>query len=80
MFTTMKLDSALWLTGSGVLNAENLPGHIASDDINGRSAPANITTVLTIINVNISNNGADYICAQGIVAKSNAVFLTVFGE
>ena len=48
----------------------------------GRSAPANVTTVLTctVTNVSISDNGADYTCVQGLSARSDTVFLTVFGE
>ena len=44
------------------------------------AAPANVTNVLTVTNVRISDNGADYICAQGFNERSDTVFLTVFGE
>ena len=80
MFTSGSPGSALWLTNNGNIDATVLPGHTRSDDSNGRSAPANVTTVLTVTNVSISDNGADYICAQGILAISDTVFLTVFGK
>ena len=63
-----------------LMHAITLPGHTRTDDSNGRSAPASVTTVLTVTNVNISDNGADYFCAQGFNERSDAVFLSVFGE
>ena len=60
-----------------------LPGHTVTDDIDGHSALANVTNVLTIIiiNVSISNNRRDYVCVQIFnFAMSDALFLTVFGE
>ena len=37
--------------------------------------------MLTVTNVGISDNGADYFCAQGFNStRSDTVFLTVFGE
>ena len=81
MFTNALPGPATWLINNRVNDARGLPGHSLTDDSNGRSAPANVTTVLTVTNVSISNNGADYICIQGsIVAESDTVFLTVFGE
>ena len=69
---------ALWAADSGG-DAGQLPGHSISDDFNGRSAPANVTTVLTVTNVNISNNGTGYVCLFGHVnaVKSDTSFLTV---
>ena len=80
MFTSGPLGPATWFTNNGGIDASRVAGHSLTDDINGRSAPANVTTVLTVINVGISNNGADYICVQGLNARSDTVFLTVFGE
>ena len=80
MFSSESPEPALWFTNNGNSDATRLPGHSVTDDSNGRSAPANVTTVLTVTNVNISNNGTDYICAQGLNARSDTVFLTVLGE
>ena len=80
MFTSGSIGPASWFTNNGVSDASREPGHSVTDDSNGRSAPANVTTVLTVTNVSISNNGADYICVQGRVAESDSVFLTVFGK
>ena len=80
MFMSGPPGPATWAANNGVSDARREPGHSVTDDSNGRSAPANVTTVLTVTNVSISNNGADYICVQGRVAQSDPVFLTVFGE
>ena len=80
MFTSGPLGAASWFTNNGNIHASGLPGHTLTDDINGRSAPANVTTVLTVTNVSISINGADYICTQGLHAISDTAFLTVFGK
>ena len=80
MFTSRTPGHATWFTDDGSINALTLPDHSQTDDSNGRPAPANVTTVLTVTNVNISNNGSDYICVQNINERSHVVFLTVFGE
>ena len=81
MFTSGSPGPASWLTNNGNNDASRKPGHSLTDDSNGRSAPANVTTVLTATNVSISDNGADYFCAQGFnTSRSNTVFLTVFGK
>ena len=80
MFTSGSSGPASWFTNNGNNDASRLPGHTLTDDSNGRSAPANITTVLTVTNVSISDNGTDYICTQGIFAISDTAFLTVFGK
>ena len=80
MFTSEPPGPATWFTSNGNSDATGLPGHSRSDDSNGRSAPANVTTVLTVTNVSISNNGRDYFCTQGFSHRSDIVFLTVFGE
>ena len=80
MFTSGPTSAAVWFTNNGINDATALPGHTRTDDSNGRSAPANVTNVLTVTNVSISDNGADYICAQGRVDESDTVFLTVFGK
>ena len=80
MFTSGLPGPASWFTYDGNIDASAVAGHFRTDDSNGRSAPANVTTVLTMTNVSISDNGADYICAQGLLAISDTAFLTVFGE
>ena len=80
MYISGPLGPASWLTNNGNIDAIAQPGHTRSDDSNGRSAPANVTTVLTVTNVSISDNGADYFCAQGFNVRSDTVFLTVFGK
>ena len=80
MFTSGIPSAASWITGNGNTDAAVLPGHTRTDDSNGRSAPANVTTVLTVTNVSISDNGTDYICVQGINVRSDTVFLIVLGE
>jgi len=80
MFTSGSPNVATWFTNNGVNDVRGYPDHTVTDDSNNRSAPANVTTVLTIINVDISNNGKDYICAQGRIVDSDVVFLTVFGK
>ena len=80
MFTNGSPGPALWVTINGNIDASREPGHSLTDDSNGRSAPANVTTVLTVTNVSISDNGTDYFCAQGFIERSDTVFLTVFGK
>ena len=80
MFTSRTPSAASWITENGNTDAITLPGHTRTDDSNGRSAPANVSTVLTVTNVRIRDNGADYFCIQGAIARSDTVFLTVFGE
>ena len=80
MFTGGTPSAATWFTDNGGTEAITQPGHTRTDDSNGRSAPANVTTVLTLTNVSISDNGTDYTCLQGINARSDTVFLTVLGE
>ena len=80
MFTSGTPSAASWITDLGTSDAAALPGHTRTDDSNERSAPANVTTVLTVTNISISDNGADYLCSQGLNPISNRVFLTVFGE
>ena len=80
MFTSGRLSAAFLITNSGTTDATTLPGHTRTDDRNGRSVPANVTTVLTVTNVTISDNGADYICAQGFFIKSDTVYLNVLGK
>ena len=70
---------AFWLGGT-FTDASKLPGHIATDDSNGRSAPVNVTAVLTVINVSPSHNGTGYAYFQDVTHISDVAFLTVFGE
>ena len=73
----------IWATDGGA-DASQLPDHTTTNDANGRSAPANVTTVLTVTNVNISRNGKDYVCGIfgiGVNAvASNTSFLTVLSK
>ena len=80
MFTSGSPGPATWFTNNGNNDAIREPGHSLTDDVDGRSAPANVTTVLTVTNPSISNNGRDYTCAQGFNARSDTALLTVFGE
>ena len=80
MFTGGTLGAATWFIDNGNTDAITQPGHTKTDDSIGRSAPANVTTVLTVTNVSISDNGTDYFCTQGFNERSDTVFLTVLGE
>ena len=80
MFTSGSPGPANWFTNDGANDASREPGHSLTDDSNGRSAPANVTTVLIVTNVRISDNGADYVCTQGRFEASDTVYLTVFGK
>ena len=80
MFTSGSLGGASWFTSNGNNDASRELGHSVTDDSNGRSTPANVINVLTVTNVSISDNGADYVCVQGLNARSDTVFLTVFGK
>ena len=80
MFTSVSPGPAIWLTDNGNIDANGLPGHSVTDDSEGLTAPANVTTVLSVTNVAISNNGADYVCSQGVNIDDNIAYLTVFGE
>ena len=80
MFTSESPGPATWFTSNFGRDASREPGHSVTDDSNGHSAPANVTNVLTVTNVSISSNGADYTCAQGLVTQSDTAFLIVFGE
>ena len=80
MFTSGPPGPANWFTNNGNNDATIQPDHTRTDDSNGRSAPANVTTVLTVTNVSIGNNGTDYFCVQGFNVRSDTVFLTVLGE
>jgi len=83
MVTSGTVGGAAWFTDRSV-SVTVLPGHTATDDSDGRSAPANVTNVLTITNVSISDNGRGYFCAQGVpnfnLIASNISFLTVLGK
>ena len=74
------LEPANWVTNGRNALVDNR--HTATNDINGRSAPADVINVLTITNVRISDNGADYICTQSLVNPilSNTSFLRVVGK
>ena len=80
MFTSVSPSAANWFINNGVNDASKEPDHSLTDDSDGLTVPANVTNMLTVTNVEISNNGADYICAQGIVAHSDTAYLIVFGE
>ena len=78
MFTSISPNFATWLTDGGYTSVIALSDHSQTDDIYNRSAPANVTNVLTVTNVSISDNGRDYYCQQG--ERSDPAILTVFGE
>ena len=80
IFTSGSPGPAIWATNNGANDASRLPGHSVTDDSDGLTAPANVTNVLTVTNVSISNNGADYICGQGFNTISDTAYLLVFGE
>ena len=80
MFTIGSPGQATYFTNNGINTVGGKPGHLITDDSDGRSAPANVTNVLTVTNVNISNNGADYFCFQSLDSISDKVYLTVLGE
>ena len=73
---------ANWGTNNGLITIRANDVYDITDDSNGRSAPADVTTVLTVTNVTISDNGTDYVCTQGLVtpAVSSVAFLTVVGK
>ena len=80
MFTSVDPAAATWFTNNGNRDASREPSHSQTDDSDGLTAPANVTNVLTVTNVNINDNGADYICVQGLNTISDTAYLTVFGE
>ena len=73
---------ANWGTNNGLITIRANDVYDITDDSNGRSAPADVTTVLTVTNVTISDNGTDYVCTQGLItpAVSSVAFLTVVGK
>ena len=72
---------ATWVTNNGINDVSGEPGHILTNDYDGRPAPTTVTTTLTVTNVSSSNSGSDYVCVQGLNARSATVFLTVlFGK
>ena len=48
MFTSSTPSAATWFTENGNSDATTQSGHARTDDSNGRSAPANVTSVLTV--------------------------------
>ena len=73
--------SPIWFDINGG-NVMQPPDVTATDDSNGLTAPANVTSVLTVTNVHISDNGGSYIC--GLLGlnpiSSNLSILTVHGK
>ena len=77
------VNGAIWSTGNVPDVTATLPGHDVTNDADNRTAPANITNVLTITNVRSSFNGTGYICsviANFEFIRSNASILTVLGK
>ena len=73
------IGGATWFIGNRDAGGE--PGHTTTNDVNGRSAPANVNNTLMVNNVNITdNNGSEYRCGQGILEISDPALLTVVGE
>lgn len=75
--TSASLGSAAWFN-SDFINVDGQPGISVTDDSGQRSPPTNVTNVLTVSNVNITNNGESYYCQQA--DRSDFAFLTVFGK
>ena len=75
-------NSANWGTNNGRVNTMYLDGHSRRSDAMELTAPANVTNVLTVTNVNTSNDGTNYVCTQGVVnpVVSSTAFLTVVGK
>jgi len=71
---------AAWFFDNGLNIASGEPGHTTTNDIDGRSAPTNVTNTLIVTNVNISNNGSNYLCANGLNVRSNTAYLIVLGK
>ena len=74
---------ASWVDDNGNVIEEQPPNVTIDNDSNGRSAPADVTNVLTLTNVSISDNGTVYICGQGVGPNSIASdpsILTVLGK
>ena len=63
---------AFWSDGDGNPVEEQPPTITIDDDSNGLTAPANVTTTLTIANVSISDNETVYFCGRGIGQNSIA--------
>ena len=80
MFTSVRPAAATWFTKNRNKDARFEPGHSLTDDSDGLAAPANVTNVLTVTNVSINDNGADYTCAQGTNVDDHIAYLTVIGE
>ena len=75
--------ASLWATESISDVTTALPDHNATNDLNGRSAPVNVTNVLTVTDVRINFDQIGYVC--GVIVNlnfvgSNASILTVFGK
>ena len=80
MFTSVDPAAATWFTNNGNSDVSGLPSHSVTDDSDGLTAPANVTNVLTVTDVSSRDSGADYTCTQGVNARSDIAYLTVFGE
>ena len=76
------ITSINWATNDGLQDATSLPNHTADDNGNEVTPPADVTSVLTLSNVSINRNRADYTCTQGVLNPiiSNLSFLTVLGK
>ena len=79
MFTVGMPGPTFWL-GGAITDASKLPGHITTDDSNGRCAPVNVTNLLTIIKPSRSLNGTGYASFQDVMHISDVAFLIVYGE
>ena len=75
---------AFWVDDNNNLITSTPPRVITTDDSNGRSAPANVTNMLTVTNVSISDNGSVYICSRLVdgvyVIRSDPSILTILGK
>ena len=76
------LYSALWFNTNGG-SAIQPPDATATDDSDGLTAPANVTNVLTLTNIRISDNRYGYFCGFVIgtdLISSNISFVTIHGK
>ena len=77
------LGRGVWVDEDSNTIIEQPPNLTITDDSSGLSAPANVTNVLTITNVSISDNETVYFCGQGSGPSSvisDPSILTVLGK
>ena len=82
MFTSMMPRGASFFIDDGNADANLEQDHVVTNNASQfTTAPANVTSVLTVTNVNISNNRSNYFCQQGSRGNpSETVYLTVISK